>query len=200
MQPSSCLILAVSVFACACMSMPESPIRAGERTGAGNEAKDDVKKSVVRFPMNPIVRPDKIPGGHGSNINGPSLIRVPDWLEKPLGKYYLYFADHRGTYNRLAYADRLEGPWSIYKAGTLKLEEVEAAGGYEKKGGHIASPDVHADHDKKEIRMYFHGKLGPSGTWGHSSGVALSRDGLHFKPFPRNIGEPYFRVFQWEGY
>jgi hypothetical protein len=158
------------------------------------------KKSVVRFKENPIIRPDTTPGGHGANINGPSLIRVPDWLEKPLGKYYLYFADHRGTYIRLAYADRLEGPWSMYKPGTLKLEEVEAAGGYEKKGGHIASPDVHVDHEKKEIRMYFHGKLGPAGTWGHSSGVALSKDGLRFKPFPKNIGEPYFRVFRWEGW
>ena len=42
----------------------------------------------------------------GSNINGPSLIRVPDWVENPLGRYYLYFADHRGSYIRLAVADR----------------------------------------------------------------------------------------------
>ncbi len=34
----------------------------------------------------------------GSNIAGPSLVRVPDWVENPLGRYYLYFADHRGTY------------------------------------------------------------------------------------------------------
>ena len=34
---------------------------------------------------------------HGfSNINGPSLVRVPEWVEDPLGKYYLYFAHHRG--------------------------------------------------------------------------------------------------------
>ena len=30
------------------------------------------------------------------NINGPSVISVPDWVENPLGKYYLYFAHHRG--------------------------------------------------------------------------------------------------------
>ncbi len=34
----------------------------------------------------------------GSNIAGPSLVRLPDWVENPLGRYYLYFADHRGTY------------------------------------------------------------------------------------------------------
>ena len=39
------------------------------------------------------------------NINGPSLIRVPDWLPNPLGQYYLYFAHHKGDHMRLAYAD-----------------------------------------------------------------------------------------------
>ena len=38
----------------------------------------------------------------GPNIQGPSLIRVPDWVGDPLGRYYLYFADHKGTYIRLA--------------------------------------------------------------------------------------------------
>ena len=31
-----------------------------------------------------------------TNINGPSLIKVPHWMENPLGKYYLYFAHHKG--------------------------------------------------------------------------------------------------------
>jgi hypothetical protein len=42
----------------------------------------------------------------GDNINGPAAIRVPEWIENPLGNYYLYFAHHQGTYIRLAYADR----------------------------------------------------------------------------------------------
>ena len=45
------------------------------------------------------------------NINGPSLIRVPSWVEHPLGKYYLYFAHHKGGSIRLAYADDPSGPW-----------------------------------------------------------------------------------------
>ena len=57
----------------------------------------------------------------GQNIQGPSLIRVPDWLENPLGVYYLYFADHKGSYIRLAYADELTGPWHIYQPGSLQL-------------------------------------------------------------------------------
>ena len=58
-----------------------------------------------------------------SNINGPSLIRVPDWVEDPLGNYYLYFSHHKGDFIRLAYADKVEGPWSIYEPGALGLNQ-----------------------------------------------------------------------------
>ena len=47
------------------------------------------------------------------NINGPTLIKVPEWVENPLGRYYLYFAHHKGKYLRLAYADHLTGPWQV---------------------------------------------------------------------------------------
>ena len=51
----------------------------------------------------PIISPD-LDASIGPNIQGPSLIRVPDWVPGKLGKYYLYFADHKGAYIRLAYA------------------------------------------------------------------------------------------------
>ena len=49
----------------------------------------------------------------GHNINGPSLIMVPDFVENKLGKYYLYFADHKGQEIKMAFADDLEefSPW-----------------------------------------------------------------------------------------
>ena len=56
---------------------------------------------VTRVLDKPIIGPDIHPS-IGVNIQGPSLIRVPDWVENPLGKYYLYFADHKGLYIRLA--------------------------------------------------------------------------------------------------
>ena len=118
---------------------------------------------VVRFTENPIIRPEMFSGPASNNICFPSLIRVPSWLPNPLGKYYLYFADHHGDYIRLAYAERVEGPWKIYEPGTLKMEQVvdmARAASPEKasalKGGHVASPDVHVDDDRREIRMYFH--------------------------------------------
>ena len=57
------------------------------------------------------------------NINGPTMIRVPDWVEQPLGKYYLYFSHHKGDFIRMAYADLIEGPWTVYEPGVLSLQQ-----------------------------------------------------------------------------
>ena len=78
--------------------------------------------NVTRQAGGPIITPD-MDDRMGGNIQGPSLIKVPDWVDNPLGKYYLYFADHRGTYIRMAYADEVTGPWTIHTPGTLKLED-----------------------------------------------------------------------------
>lgn len=56
-----------------------------------------------------------------TNINGPSLIKVPSWIDNPLGKYYLYFAHHKGRHIRLAYADSLTGPWTMSSDNPLSL-------------------------------------------------------------------------------
>ena len=72
---------------------------------------------VERLLGEPIIAPGIHPS-IGENIQGPTVIRVPDWIEDSLGAYYLYFADHKGLYIRLAYADDLEGPWRIYAPGT----------------------------------------------------------------------------------
>lgn len=159
---------------------------------AGNTGESVASLHVRRFAENPIIRPDMLPGNDGTNINGPSLIRVPGWITEPLGKYYLYFAHHGGTYIRLAYADRLEGPWKVYEPGTLRLEQ--AADG--KK--HIASPDVHVDEERRELRMYFHC---PSKSVDRQvTYVAYSKDGLRFKADAAPLGPFYFRVFRYDGY
>jgi hypothetical protein len=56
---------------------------------------------ISRIVDRPIISPKTHPS-IGANIQGPSLIRVPDWVEGRLGAYYLYFADHKGSYIRLA--------------------------------------------------------------------------------------------------
>jgi hypothetical protein len=143
-----------------------------------------------RLATSPIIRPEMLPGNDGENINGPSLIRAPGWLTNRLGTYYLYFAHHNGKYIRLAYADRLEGPWKVYQPGTLSLKEAPGC------TGHIASPDVHVDDARHEIRMYFHGPSRQGG--GQKSFVAVSPDGLHFRASSEVLGQFYFRVFPWQ--
>lgn len=146
---------------------------------------------VERLESNPIIRPEMLPPGEGDNINGPSLIRVPAWVEKPLGRYYLYFAHHGGKYIRLAFADRIEGPWKVHPGGVLHLRDVPAG------RGHVASPDVHIDAEAREFRMYFHA---PSAKEkGQKTFVAVSSDGLAFKARDEVLGIFYFRAFQWRG-
>ena len=147
---------------------------------------------VRRLPGNPIVTPKSDPSV-GTNINGPSLIRVPAWIPKPLGKYYLYFADHNGKYIRLAYADRLEGPWKIYVPGTLQLAESYFS-------DHIASPDAIVDDAAHKIRLYYHG-LTMAERMQHTR-LALSGDGIHFKAVqePVGRGSAYWRLFHYDGW
>ena len=160
---------------------------------------------IERLLDDPIINPD-MDGRMGRNIAGPSLIRVPDWVENSLGRYYLYFADHRGLYIRLAYAEYLAGPWTMHEPGTLQIEQSHfpttcpscaadspnPAGAY----AHVASPDVHVIDERQEIVMYVHGwERGPQVTR-----AAVSKDGLHFEGRPEILGRPYFRAFQQDGY
>ncbi len=164
----------------------------------------DVK--VKRFKNNPIIYPE-LDSSIGTNIAGPSLIRVPRWIDNPLGKYYLYFSAHKGTYIRLAHANNLGGPWEIYKKGSLHLKDsffpTELPKNNVKKKllvkavFHIASPDVHVIEEKKEIRMYFHG-LESNGR--QLTRVAISKDGIHFTAKPEILSPSYLRVFHFNGY
>ena len=164
---------------------------------------------IERFPNNPIIVSGMLPGDDGGNINGPSLMRVPPWVEGALGKYYMYFAHHVGAYIRLAYADDLAGPWNIYNAGTLRLEDTicnDIAGSIYADYKHVASPDVHVDTESKRIRMYFHcpvyisGPVEDNDSYRQVTLLATSSDGLSFEPESVPLGNAYFRVFQWDEY
>ena len=96
----------------------------------GNNQSTRLMFDVRRFANNPIIVPDmdermaaETERYGYANINGPSLLRVPEWVENPLGKYYLYFAHHKGEYIRLAYADDLAGPWKTYEPGALNIAD-----------------------------------------------------------------------------
>lgn len=173
----------------------------------------------------PIITPDTHPS-IGRNIQGPSLIRVPDWVRDPLGRYYLYFADHKGAYIRLAYADAITGPWKIHEPGALRLvdtpfphapppftdaqmaayrERAKAAGldldqfpdvAKEMTTPHVASPDVHVDHAGKRIIMYYHGL---ESFAQQATRVATSSDGVSFTSGDEILGRTYWRAFPHDG-
>ncbi|MBI3959799.1 MAG: hypothetical protein HY328_13395 [Chloroflexi bacterium] len=160
---------------------------------------------IRRLSPNPIITP-ALDARMGENINGPSLIRVPEWLPNRLGNYYLYFGHHQGQYIRLAYADRLSGPWTVYSPGTLPLAETPCF-------GHIASPDMHVDPANRRLVMYYHGPaLGKEQLagdplterypflGGQRSFVAFSDDGIHFTSNREVLGPSYFRVFRHGGW
>lgn len=162
----------------------------------------------------PIVSVDDHPDLDG-NVNGPSLIAAPAWLDNPPGKYLLYFAHHEGHSIRLAAANQLTGPWRIMNPGPLDLEhslfaetrpdpaELDpAAKAYIDAGAdgdypHIASPDVWVDETNQQIRLYYHGRL-QNGL--QRTRLALSRDGLNFEAREELLGLPYFRLFPYDGW
>ena len=137
---------------------------------------------------NPIIRPEMLP--LKENVNGPSLIRVPSWVSNPKAKFYLYFSSHSSRVIQLAYSENLSGPWNVLTNGTLQLKEALAC------KGHIASPDVIVDDDRKEIRLYFHC---PSRAMeGQKTFIARSSDGIRFKASSEVLGIFYWRVFQYK--
>ena len=175
--------------------------------------------SAKRLLDHPIITPKTHPS-IGCNIQGPSLIQVPDWVVNPLGSYYLYFADHKGSYIRLAYANELTGPWLIYEPGSLHISnslfptnppvaprkattdfEIAYSPSVNRSHSfhidastpHIASPDVHVDNKSKRIVMYFHGLESYAKQ---TTRVATSTDGVNFTVLPEVLGNSYFRVFQ----
>ncbi|HUS52832.1 MAG TPA: hypothetical protein VMY41_02365 [Thermohalobaculum sp.] len=157
----------------------------------------------------PIIHPGLDPS-LGDNINGPSLIRVPEWIVSPLARYYLYFAHHEGKSIRLAYADTLTGPWRIHRPGAIRLDQTPlpqtppsvpqpawaVAKGVEGLYPHIASPDVHIDTAQRRLTMYFHG-LDHSGE--QVSLTATSSDGLNWQLAGPMIDQVYLRAFHHGG-
>lgn len=186
---------------------------------------DGAAYTAVRIGNGPIISPETDPS-IGHNIQGPSLVRVPDWVPNRLGRYYLYFADHKGSYIRLAYADRIEGPWKIHKPGALNIKDTPfphdppkyteqqladyvaraRANGLnpdqfpdvakEVTTPHVASPDVHVDEKNRRFVMYYHGL---EGFAEQVTRVATSTDGIHFTSGKEVLGRTYWRAFPHDG-
>jgi hypothetical protein len=163
-------------------------------------------------------------GWQGRNINGPSVIRVPDWLRPRLldtpaaeANYLLYFGNHGGNYIRMAHARSIEGPYRFYctrrdvpkgERGVLDLgptDEIMIGNGLSVHQ-HIASPQVRLDHEQKRVVMYFHGRIkGHEGVEVKGNNqktlVAVSENGLNFREGikPVVVGFAYYDPFEVGG-
>jgi hypothetical protein len=180
------------------------------------------KVTATRLPQNPLITL-RSSASLGDNINGPAIIRVPSWIDKPLGRYYLYFAHHMGAFIRLASADAVEGPWKIYDPGVLPVSataffrpQPDPVENLENFYTHVASPEIYVDDANRRLVMWFHGwwtdgTMWPVGepaarAWARQHGYAQytqsadSGDGLHFTVHPSISKSSYLRVFQRDGY
>lgn len=176
---------------------------------------------AMRLPQNPLITLKSSPT-LGDDINGPSIIRVPSWIEHPLGRYYMYFAHHMGMHIRMAYAEAITGPWHVYEPGVLRVENTafyrpqpDPPENLENFYTHVASPEVFVDDANKRLVLWFHGwwtegamwPVGPAAAqaWARQHGYAQntqsaeSSDGLHFAVKPSITKTSYLRVFQRDG-
>ncbi len=157
---------------------------------------------LVRLRDKPLISP-RTHGAIGTNINGPCVIRVPDWVPDPPGRFYMYFGHHTGRFIRMALSDALTGPWRVRDDPPLDVSETgfaqtevtwtNAHGETIVEPAHIASPDVHVDDEARCFVMLFHG-LHEDGR--QTTRVAVSEDGLSFSSAAdaRDLAPPYLRL------
>ena len=170
-----------------------------------------------RLTQNPLITVSSSPT-LGVNVNGPTVVQAPAWVEHPLGKYYMYFANHMGTFVRLAYAPAVTGPWTVYEPGVLDVRDTaffrEQPDPMETRDDfytHVASPEILIDTAGPRMVMWTHGwwthgerwpvKPAEARTWARARGygqytqAAVSTDGVHFTVQPAITKTSYLRVF-----
>ena len=175
-----------------------------------------------RLATNPLITVRSSPT-LGGNVNGPTVLRVPPWIEWPLGRYYMYFANHMGESIRLAYADDVSGPWKVYEPGVLHVRDTafyrpppDPPGALADFYTHVASPEILVDNANKRMVMWVHGwwtngerwpdALADARSWARQKGYSQStqaaetKDGLHFTVHSPITRHSYLRVFEYGGY
>ena len=176
----------------------------------------------TRFRENPLVTVSSSKS-LGDNVNGPSVIRVPTWIDHPLARYYMYFAHHKGDHIRLAYSNSLTGPWKIYEPGVLQVRDTifyrpqpDPPQSPTSLYTHVASPEIYIDEPNRRLILYVHGMWTDGKQWPAEPNAALkwlrdngyaqytqtfvSRDGLHFEARPGiSAKTSYVRAFRVDG-
>lgn len=125
----------------------------------------------------------------------PSVIAT-DELQKPLGRYYMYYAPHNAPGGIcLAYADSPAGPWKEYAANPLITRQW--APHYDVS--HVSGPHAIWMDEQRQLFLYYHGE-------NDVTRIAWTTDGIHFeyegvavttKMFDDISEASYARVFRY---
>jgi hypothetical protein len=123
----------------------------------------------------------------------PCVRGVYDKISGARGRYYLYYAPHDSPGGIcLAYADRLEGPYTEHPGNPIVDRVLPTA-----TVSHVSSPHVIWNAATREFFLYFHGE-------NTTTRVARSRDGITFtdetpilstRLVPNTTETSYARVF-----
>jgi len=142
-----------------------------------------------------VFDPNILPIAQRKSICNPCLIKTPKWIKKKLGKYYLYFADHRGKFIKLLYSDHLDRGWKYLDKKILHLKSKPKLDAY----NHIASPEIYVNKKEKQIYIFTHShSRSKIGQWTYLSN---SKDGINFsKKFNKPLAPFYLRFFYHKKY
>ncbi len=125
----------------------------------------------------------------------PSVIRT-EHLDKPLGRYYLYYAPHNGPGGIcLAYADRLEGPWQEYEANPIIRKDWPPHYAV----SHVSGPEAIWNEQERKLFLYYHGENNVTRLASGTNGIDFEYEGAPVTAgmFDRISEASYARVFRY---
>jgi len=102
----------------------------------------------------------------------PHIIEANRYLDNPLGKYYLFYSEYRGSGDpgiQLAYSDNILSGWTDYSGNPLFTTSLNGD-----LTDHVSSPWVLWDPFNSQFEMYFHSQGSSSGQF---TARAVSSDG-----------------------
>lgn len=131
----------------------------------------------------------------GNEFIFPSVFHAGEYLEDPLGEWYVYYAPHDapGGIN-LMYADSLDGPWTQYDANPI----VSNTWDDHYDVSHVSAPDAVWNPQTEEVFLYFHGENSTDRYASSTDGVSFEYGGvvMSTEQFGRNSTETsYNRIF-----
>lgn len=105
----------------------------------------------------------------------PSVLHASDYLDKPLGEWYIYYAQHDDPGGIcLMYADRLLGPWSEYAKNPVIANKWSP----HNDAPHVSSPDAKWNVETGRLFVYFHGSNSQTRRAESDDGVTFDYGGV----------------------